>query len=60
MVIWNFLLYLTGWPLALLLFCGGLYFTIRTKFPQLRLFTESIRVVGKSPRQRARSRPSAR
>lgn len=49
MAIWNFLLYLTGWPLALLLFCGGLYFTIRTKFPQFRLFKESIRVVGEKP-----------
>ncbi|MBO7667383.1 MAG: alanine:cation symporter family protein [Firmicutes bacterium] len=46
---YNFLLYLTGWPLALLLFCGGLYFTIRTKFPQFRLFKESIRVVGEKP-----------
>lgn len=49
MAIWNFLLYLTGWPLALLLFCGGLYFTIRTRFPQLRLFKESIRVVSEKP-----------
>ena len=49
MAIWNFLLYLTGWPLALLLFCGGLYFTIRTKFPQFRLFGESIRVVTEKP-----------
>lgn len=49
MAIWNFLLYLTGWPLALLLFCGGLYFTVRTKFPQFRLFKESIRVVGEKP-----------
>jgi len=49
MAIWNFLLYLTGWPLALLLFCGGLYFTIRTKFPQFKLFRESIRVVGEKP-----------
>ena len=46
---YNFLLYLTGWPLALLLFCGGLYFTIRTKFPQFRLFKESIRVVSEKP-----------
>ncbi len=47
--IYNFLLYLTGWPLACLLFFGGLYFTIRTKFPQFRLFTESIRVVSEKP-----------
>ncbi len=49
MAIWNFLLYLTGWPLALLLFCGGLYFTVRTKFPQFKLFKESIRVVSEKP-----------
>ena len=47
--IYNFLLYLTGWPLACLLFFGGLYFTIRTKFPQFRLFPESIRVVSEKP-----------
>ena len=46
---YDFLLYLTGWPLALLLFCGGLYFTIRTRFPQFRLFKESIRVVSEKP-----------
>lgn len=47
----NFLLYLTGWPLALVLFCGGVYFTIRTRFPQLRLFGESIHVVMEKPTQ---------
>ena len=46
---YDFLLYLTGWPLALLLFCGGLYFTVRTRFPQFRLFKESIRVVSEKP-----------
>ena len=46
---YNFLLYLTGWPLALLLFCGGLYFTVRTRFPQFRMFKESIRVVMEKP-----------
>ncbi len=50
MAVWNFLLYLTGWPLALLLFCGGLYFTVRTKCPQFRLFGESIRVVSEKPK----------
>ena len=45
----SFLLYLTGWPLATVLFLGGLYFTIRTKFPQIRLFGESIRVVTEKP-----------
>jgi len=47
----NFLLYFTGWPLALVLFCGGVYFTIRTRFPQLRLFGESIHVVMEKPSQ---------
>ncbi|MBP3753069.1 MAG: alanine:cation symporter family protein [Pyramidobacter sp.] len=47
--VYNGLLYLTGWPLACLLFFGGLYFTIRTKFPQFRLFGESIRVVSEKP-----------
>ena len=45
----SFLLYLTGWPLALVLFLGGLYFTIRTKFPQIRMFGESIKVVTEKP-----------
>ena len=49
--IYNFLMYLTGWPLALVLFCGGVYFTIRTRFPQLRLFGESIHVVMEKPSQ---------
>lgn len=49
MAIWNFLLYLTGWPLAVVLFCGGLYFSLRTKFPQFKLFKESIRVVSEKP-----------
>ena len=47
----NFLLYFAGWPLALVLFCGGVYFTIRTRFPQLRLFGESIHVVMEKPTQ---------
>ncbi|MBQ1242630.1 MAG: alanine:cation symporter family protein [Oscillospiraceae bacterium] len=45
----SFLLYLTGWPLATVLFLGGLYFTIRTKFPQIRMFGESIKVVTEKP-----------
>jgi len=49
MSFYDFLLYLTGWPLALVLFCGGIYFTIRTKFIQGRLFGESIRVVAEKP-----------
>jgi AGCS family alanine or glycine:cation symporter len=43
--IYDYLMYLTGWPLALVLILGGLYFTIRTKFVQFRLFFESFKVV---------------
>jgi len=49
MGIYDFLLYLTGWPLALVLFAGGIYFTIRTKFIQTRLFSESIKLVSEKP-----------
>lgn len=49
MFLYDFLLYLTGWPLAVLLFCGGVYFTVRLNFPQFRLFGESIRVVSEKP-----------
>ena len=52
MSFYDFLLYLTGWPLALVLFCGGLYFTIRTKFPQFRLFKESIAVISEKPKDK--------
>ena len=45
------LLYLTGWPLAVLLITGGLYFTFRTGFIQLRLLFESVRVVLEKPSQ---------
>ena len=48
--IFDFLLYLTGWPLATVLIAGGLYFTIRTKFIQLRMLTECFRVVLEKPR----------
>ena len=37
--------------LVILLIAAGLYFTLRTKFVQLRLFRESIRVVGERPRE---------
>ncbi len=47
--IYSFLLDLTGWPLALLLFLGGIYFTIRTKFLQAGMFGESLRVVTEKP-----------
>jgi len=52
MTFYDFLLYLTGWPLALVLFLGGLYFTFRTKFVQVRLFGESIRVVSEKPSEK--------
>ncbi|MCQ2604178.1 MAG: alanine:cation symporter family protein [Spirochaetia bacterium] len=45
----DFLLYLTGWPLAFVLFFGGIYFTVRTKFIQTRLFKESILAVSEKP-----------
>ena len=47
--IYDLLMYLTGWPLATVLIVGGLYFTIRTKFIQLRLLTECFRVVTEKP-----------
>ena len=37
--------------LVILLIAAGLYFTLRTKFVQLRLFRESFRVVGERPRE---------
>lgn len=47
--IYDALMYLTGWPLAVILILGGLYFTLRTRFIQLRLFAESLRVVLEKP-----------
>ena len=38
--------------LVILLIAAGLYFTLRTKFVQLRLFAESIRVVGERPKDK--------
>lgn len=52
MTLYQFLIYLTGWPLALVLFCGGLYFTFRTKFLQFRLFKESIKVINEKPKDK--------
>lgn len=52
MTIYDFLIYLTGWPLALVLFCGGLYFTFRTKFLQFRLFGESIKIINEKPKDK--------
>ena len=48
--VYNFLLFLTNWPLAFVLLAGGLYFTIRTFGVQLRLFIESWRVVMEKPK----------
>ena len=46
---------LSGWLytyiLVILLIAAGLYFTLRTRFVQFRLFAESIRVVGERPRE---------
>ena len=47
--IYNFLLDMTGWPLAFVLLAGGIYFTVRTGFIQLRMFGESRRVVAEKP-----------
>ena len=35
--------------LVILLIAAGVYFTLRTGFVQLRMFRESIRVVGEKP-----------
>ena len=50
--VYQFLLALGSWPLATLLIAGGLYFTFRTKFIQIRLFAESLRVVFEKPKER--------
>ena len=47
--IYNFLLDLTNWPLAIVLIAGGLYFTLRTGFVQLRLLKETLKVVREKP-----------
>ena len=38
------------WFVPLLLLAGGLYFTIRTKFIQGRMFKEAIRVISEKPK----------
>ncbi len=50
--IYNALTYLTGWPLATVLILGGLYFTVRTGFVQLRMFIESLRVISEKPKEK--------
>ena len=47
--VYDFFMYLTGWPLALVLFVGGLYFTIRTGCLQVKMFGESLKVVSEKP-----------
>ena len=50
--LYNCLMYMTGWPLAAVLIAGGLYFTFKTRFVQLRLFAESLRVVLEKPQKK--------
>ena len=38
--------------LVVLLLAVGVYFTVRTRFVQLRMFFESIRVVAEPPRRK--------
>lgn len=47
--VYNFLLDLTNWPLAIVLIAGGLYFTVRTKFVQLGLLKETCRILKERP-----------
>ena len=47
--VYEFLLSLSNWPLAAILILGGLYFTLRTSFVQLRLIKEALRVVMEKP-----------
>ena len=48
--VYDFLLSLTNWPLAFLLLAGGLFFTLRMLFVQVRLFPEAWRVVLEKPK----------
>ena len=50
--VYDFLLYLTGWPLATVLIAGGGFFTLRTSFVQLRMLAESVRAVLEKPAQK--------
>ena len=50
--VYDFLLYLTGWPLATVLIAGGGFFTLRTSFIQLRMLAESVRAVLEKPAQK--------
>ena len=46
--VYEALLYLTNWPLAVVLLSGGLYFTLRTKLIQRKLL-ETVRVTLEKP-----------
>ena len=46
--VYNGLLYVTNWPLAVLLLAGGLYFTLRTRLIQLQ-WKETIRATMEKP-----------
>ncbi len=46
--IYNGLMYLTNWPLAVLLLAGGLYFTLRTRLIQARLI-ETLKFTFEKP-----------
>lgn len=48
LVVVNFLY--QPWLVPLLLLAGGFYFTIRTRFMQVRMFTESLRVIMERPK----------
>ncbi len=46
--VYDFLLYLTNWPLAVILLAGGFYFSLRTRFIQRKLW-ETVRVTLEKP-----------
>lgn len=46
--VYDFLLYLTNWPLAVVLLAGGFYFSLRTRFIQRKLW-ETVRVTLEKP-----------
>ncbi len=48
--LYDFLMYFTGWPLACVLLLGGIYFTVRTRLVQCRMFAETLRVLTEKPK----------
>ncbi len=50
-VLYDTLIYFTGWPLACVLLSGGIYFSIRTGLVQCRLLAETFRVVAEKPQK---------